>query len=153
MTRWIPKSLLQAQRYSGGEGKVWLPRQPQHQKPAFPSPSEPRQRRAIRAQHRRRTHRRWVPVPLLDGQGFYQGNDQIWVPKLKKTAATNGIHQDKTQSKAPKSKKMVWVQKDRMVTDRPRPPPPTRVLQTRAEPQEPTWRRVAPNATPQKVEP
>ena len=58
VTRWIPKSLLQAQRYSGGEGKVWLPRQSQHQKPAFPSPSEPRQRRAIRAQHRRRTHQR-----------------------------------------------------------------------------------------------
>ena len=81
VTRWIPKSLLQAQQYSGGEGTVWLPRQPHHQKPSFPSPSKPRQRKARRTQRKRRTHQQWVSVPLLEGQGFYQGNDQIWVPK------------------------------------------------------------------------
>ena len=29
-----------------------------------------------------------------EGQGFYQGNDQIWLPKQKKTAATNISRQD-----------------------------------------------------------
>ena len=37
--------------------------------------------------------------------------------------------------------------------DRPCPSPPTHVPRKRGEPQEPTWRRVMPKATPQKVEP
>ena len=48
---------------------------------------------------------------------------------------------------------MVWVRKDRKAMDTPYPSPPTHVPQTRAEPQEPTWRRVTPRATPEKVEP
>ena len=48
---------------------------------------------------------------------------------------------------------MVWVRKDGNAMDRPSPSPPTRVPQTRAVTQEPTWRRVTPKATPQKVEP
>ena len=42
---------------------------------------------------------------------------------------------------------------DQNAMDRPCPSPPTRAQCNRAEPQEPTWRRVMPNATLQKVEP
>ena len=62
VTRWIPKKLLQAQGYFKGERDVWLPRQPQHQKPTFPSRSKPCQPRANKVQHRVKTHRQWVPV-------------------------------------------------------------------------------------------
>ena len=149
-TRWIPKELLQAQGYFEGEKEVWLPRQPHHQKPTSPSKSKPRQRNTKRTQRKRRTHQRWVPIPLLKGQGFYQGNDQIWVPKRTKTVATNKCHQDKKQPQTSKRTKMVWVQKDRNAEDR---PCPSHAQHKRAEPQEPTWRRVTPQATPQKVEP
>ena len=56
VTRWIPKRLLQAQGYFKGEIGVWLPCQPHHRKPTFPSQSKPRQCRAKRAQHKKRTH-------------------------------------------------------------------------------------------------
>ena len=48
---------------------------------------------------------------------------------------------------------MVWARKDKNTADSPCPSPPMHVPQRRAEPQEPTWRRVTPQATPQKVEP
>ena len=95
VTRWIPKRLLQVQGYFKGKTDVWLPRQPHHQKPTSPSQSKPRQCKAKRTQCQVKTHQRWVPVPILEGQGFYQGNDQIWVPKQTKVAATNGAHQDR----------------------------------------------------------
>lgn len=56
VTRWIPKKLLDAQGYFNGERNVWLPRQPQHRKPALPSQSQPRQFRPKKMQHRKRTH-------------------------------------------------------------------------------------------------
>ena len=48
---------------------------------------------------------------------------------------------------------MVWVQKDRSAMDRPHPSPPMHAQYKRAEPQEPTWRRVTPKVALQKVEP
>ena len=153
VTRWIPKDSLQAQGYFQGEKDVWLPRQPRHQKPTSPSQSKPRQRKNKKAQHQRRTHQQWVPVLLLESQGFHRGNDQIWVPKRTKTVATNKGHQDKKQPMTPIRTKMVWVRKDRSAMDRPCPSSPTRVSCKRAEPQEPTWRRVTPKSAPQKVEP
>ena len=48
---------------------------------------------------------------------------------------------------------MVWVRKANSATKQPSPSPPTNVQHKRAEPQEPTWRRVTSKATPQKVEP
>ena len=133
-TRWIPKELLQVQGYFEREKNVWLPRKPRLQKPASPSQPKPRQRRTIRAQNRRRTHQRWVPVPLLDGQGFYQGNDQIWVPKRTKTVATNRVHLDEKQPTTSKGTSKVWVRKDKSAMDRPCPYPPTRVSCKRVEP-------------------
>ena len=62
-------------------------------------------------------------------------------------------HQDKKQPTTSTRTKMVWVRKDRNAMDRPCPSPPTRVSYDRAEPQEPTWRRVTPKAALQKVEP
>ena len=152
-TRWIPKELLQAQGYFEGEKDVWLPRQPHHQKPTSPSKSKPRRRNIKRTQRKRRTHQRWVPVPLLEGQGFYQGKDRIWVPKRTKTAVANKDHQDKTRPTTSKRTRMVWIRKDTKSMERPCPSLPRHVPQKRAEPQEPTWRRVTPQATPQKVEP
>ena len=98
-------------------------------------------------------HQQWVPVPILEGQGFYQGNDQIWVPKQKKATATNRSHQDKMQPKTSKTMKMVWVRKDKSAISKPCPSPLINVQCKRAEPQEPTWRRVMPKVTLQKVEP
>ena len=48
---------------------------------------------------------------------------------------------------------MVRVRKDTNDKNRPSPLSPTHAQHKRAEPQEPTWRRVTPKATPQKVEP
>ena len=152
-TRWIPKELLQAQGYFEGEKDVWLPRRPHHQKPTSPSKSKPRRRNIKRTQRKRRTHQRWVPTPLLKGQGFYQGNDRIWVPKQAETAAANRVHQDETRPTTSKRTRMVWIRKDQNTTHSPCPSLPRHVPQRRAEPQEPTWRRVTPKAALQKVEP
>ena len=65
----------------------------------------------------------------------------------------NRVQQDKMQPKTSKKAKLVWVRKKRSAMDRPYPSPPTRVSCKRAEPQEPTWRRVTPKAAPQRVEP
>ena len=48
---------------------------------------------------------------------------------------------------------MVWVRKDKNAMNRPCPSPPPSVSCKRAEPQEPTWRRVTPKAALRKVEP
>ena len=48
---------------------------------------------------------------------------------------------------------MVWIRKDQNTTHSPCPSLPRHVPQKRAEPQEPTWRRVTSQTTPQKVEP
>ena len=84
---------------------------------------------------------------------FLPRQDQIWVPKQTKAAGTNRSHQDKTQSKTSETTRMVWVRKDKTAADKSSPSPPTHVPCKRVEPQEPTWRRVTPKATPQKVEP
>ena len=47
---------------------------------------------------------------------------------------------------------MVWVRKDISVASKPCLSPPTHVSRKRAEPQEPTWKRVMPKATPTEVE-
>ena len=88
VTMWVPTELLHAQGYFQGEKSVWIPRKPQHQKPTLYSYSKPRQSRAKRAQRRKRTYQQWVPVTLLQGQGFYHGNNQLWVPKQGKVAIT-----------------------------------------------------------------
>ena len=75
VTRWIPKRLLQVQGYFKCKTDVWLPHQLHHQEPTSHLQSKPRQRKAKKTQHQRRTHQRWVPIPILKGQGFYQGND------------------------------------------------------------------------------
>ena len=90
---------------------------------------------------------------VSEGQGFYQGNDYIWLPKHKKVAHTNRSNQDKPPPQASKKTKMVWVRKTSSPTKQTCPSPPTNVPRKRAEPQEPTWRRVVPKPAPQKIEP
>ena len=89
----------------------------------------------------------------MESQGFYQGNDQIWVPKQKKAAVTNRSHQDIAQPKTSKTTKMGWVREDTSATYKSCPSPPTHVPCKRAATQEPTWRRVTSKTIPQKVEP
>lgn len=88
VTKCVPTKLLHAQGYFQGERSVWIPRKPRHQKPTLSSHSKPRQSGAKRAQRSKRIHQQWVPVTLLKGQGFYHGNNQLWVLKQGKAAIT-----------------------------------------------------------------
>ena len=68
-------------------------------------------------------------------------------------AATNASHQDKKQPKTSKKMRMLWVRKTNSATKQTSPSLPTNVQHKRAEPQEPTWRRVTLKITPQTIEP
>ena len=49
VTRWIPKKLLDAQGYFKGKRNVWLPREPQHQRPTSSLQSKPHQSQISRS--------------------------------------------------------------------------------------------------------